>query len=168
MWLSCVIMVADRKVGHPQPRRANSPDAERPNIHITQQRSIMSTSRRFLIAASLARLIQREKGGARLIEGYFPQQDERSSHVQVVENRSFLVLRISGPTGSVEERVEVPQSHADALLDVVTGVVDYVRSTLAIGAQEIHVDQFLAPGSLQVISVEFEHDPQAREFSPLP
>lgn len=128
----------------------------------------MSTSRRFLIAASLARLIQREKGSVRLIEGYFPQQDERNSHVQVVENRSFLVLRTSGLTGAVEERVEIPHSHADALLDVVTGGVDYVRSTLAIGAQEIHVDQFLAPGSLHVISAEFEHNPQAREFSPLP
>jgi hypothetical protein len=46
--------------------------------------------------------------------------------------------------------------------------VEYVRSTLAIGAQEIHIDQFLAPGSFQVISVEWEHEQPARAFSPLP
>src|SRR5690349_8848007 len=103
----------------------------------------MSTSRRFLIASSLARLIQREKGSLRVIEGYFPQQDHRSSFVQAMENRSFLVLKTHGPVGSQEERVEVPPSHADALLDVVAAGVDYVRSTLAIGSQEIHIDQFL-------------------------
>jgi len=128
----------------------------------------MSTSRRFLIASSLARLIQRQKGSLRFTEGYFPQQGDRSSYVQVTENRSFLVLRTDGPAGLQEERAEVPRSHADVLLDVVAGGVDYVRSTLAIGAQEIHIDQFLAPSLFQVISVEWEHELQAREFSPLP
>ncbi|PVE21932.1 hypothetical protein DC522_24010 [Microvirga sp. KLBC 81] len=128
----------------------------------------MSTSRRFLIASSLARLIQRETGSLRFTEGYFPQQDDRNSYVQVTENRSFLVLRTNGPAGPQEERTEVPQSHADALLDVVAGGVDYVRSTLTIGAQEIHIDQFLAPSVFPVISVELGHEPQAREFSPLP
>jgi hypothetical protein len=46
----------------------------------------MSTTRRFLLASSLARLIEKERGGHRVIEGYFPIHADRSSYVQVHGN----------------------------------------------------------------------------------
>jgi hypothetical protein len=46
----------------------------------------MIIRRRFLLASSLARLIQRERGGVRQIEGFFPEQRQRTSWVRLEEN----------------------------------------------------------------------------------
>ena len=48
--------------------------------------------RLFIIAPSLARLIQKERGGERVLEGYFPDQPHRRTDVQVEETRSSLIL----------------------------------------------------------------------------
>ncbi|MBL0406291.1 hypothetical protein JKG68_20230 [Microvirga aerilata] len=76
----------------------------------------MTIRRRFLLASSLARLIQREKGGLHQIEGFFPEQKDRTSWVRLDEARALLILRTAGPYGDVEEHTEVPASHAQALL----------------------------------------------------
>jgi CYTH domain-containing protein len=128
----------------------------------------MSTSRCFLIAPALARLIQKERGGLRVLEGYFPDREGRTSCVQVEDSTSFLILRTHGSAGLAEERVEVPRAHAEALLDVTAGEVDYLRCHLSIGAREIHLCRFIAPGPLDLIAVEFEREEDARRFSPLP
>jgi hypothetical protein len=52
----------------------------------------MTMLRQFLIAPSLARLIQRERGGERVVEGYFPDRPHHSISVQVEEDRSSLIL----------------------------------------------------------------------------
>jgi len=52
----------------------------------------MSTHRYFLIAPSLARLIQKERGGERVLEGYFPDQPQRRTFVRIEETGSSLVL----------------------------------------------------------------------------
>jgi CYTH domain-containing protein len=128
----------------------------------------MTTRRRFLLASSLARLIQRERGGPRQIEGFFPEQKERTSWVRLEETRAFLILRTAGPDSDVEEHTEVPTSHAQALLDVCAGEIDYTRTPLTIGQRQVFVDQFARPPALYLLSVEFENNEEAKGFHPLP
>ena len=127
----------------------------------------MSTSRRFLIASSLARLIRKERGGNRVTEGHFPNQADRSSYVFIEGDKGSLVLITTGSGVPVEERTEVPRTHAEALLDVTPGKVDYVRSHLTVGTRDIHINRFVTPGPLDLISVEFETEDEARDFHPL-
>jgi CYTH domain-containing protein len=124
----------------------------------------MSQTRRFLVASSLARLIRKERGGNRVTEGYFPNQADRSSYVYLDGDQSSLVLITTGPGMPVEERTDVPRAHAEALLDVTPGKVDYVRSVLTVGNHDIRVSRFVTPGPLDLISVEFERDEDARDF----
>jgi len=128
----------------------------------------MITTRRYLIASSLARLIRKERGGNRLTEGHFPNQADRSSFVVIDGDKGSLVLVTSGGGIPVEERTDVPRTHAEALLDVTPGKVDYVRSTLSIGAREVRVDRFVTPGPLDLISVDFDKEDDSRDFRPLP
>lgn len=127
----------------------------------------MSTSRRYLIASSLARLIRKERGGNRVTEGHFPNQADRSSYVIVEGDKGSLVLITTGPGAPIEERTEVPRAHAEALLDVTPGKVDYVRSHLTVGTRDIHINRYVTPGPLDLISVEFESEEEARDFRPL-
>ncbi|WP_114947275.1 hypothetical protein [Microvirga calopogonii] len=128
----------------------------------------MTIRRRFLLASSLARLIQRERGGLRQVEGFFPAQRDRTSWVRLEEDRAFLILRAAGPHGDTEEQTEVPVAHAHALLDVCAGEVDYARTRLQIGDRAALVDQIFRPRSFQVVTVEFDSDSEARAFRPLP
>ncbi|RDI61754.1 CYTH domain-containing protein [Microvirga subterranea] len=127
----------------------------------------MSTSRRYLIASSLARLIRKERGGNRVTEGHFPNQADRSSYVIVEGDKGSLVLITTGPGAPMEERTDVPRAHAEALLDVTPGKVDYVRSHLTVGTRDIHINRYVTPGPLDLISVEFESEEEARDFRPL-
>ena len=127
----------------------------------------MSTTRRFLIASSLARLIRKDRGGGRVTEGYFPNQSGRSSHVHLEGDRSSLVLVTIPANGApLEERTDVPRAHAEALLDVATGKVEYARSRLVAGGREVRIDRFVRPGPLDLITVEFDDEDQAGSFRP--
>ena len=128
----------------------------------------MITTRRYLIASSLARLIRKERGGNRLTEGHFPNQADRSSFVVIDGDKGSLVLVTSGGGGPVEERTDVPRTHAEALLDVTPGKVDYVRSALSIGSREVRIDRFVTPGPLDLITVDFDKEEDLRDFRPLP
>ena len=121
--------------------------------------------RQFIIAPSLARLIQRERGGERVLEGYFPDRPHQSIYVQVEENGSSLILLADGE-GGPEERTDLPHSHAQAVLAVTQGQVGYVRTSLSIGSREIRLQHFVRPGLLDMVSVEVEQEDQ--EFHPLP
>ena len=112
----------------------------------------MVTSRRYLIASSLARLIRKERGGNRVTEGHFPNQADRSSFVVVEGDKGSLVLLHSGPNGPIEERTEVPRAHAEALLDVTPGKLDYLLTHLTVGTRDIQILRFVTPGPLDLIS----------------
>ena len=127
----------------------------------------MVTSRRYLIASSLARLVRKERGGNRVTEGHFPNQADRSSFVVVEGDKGSLVLLHSGPNGPMEERTEVPRAHAEALLDVTPGKLDYLLTHLSVGTRDIQILRFVTPGPLDLISVPFENDEEARDFRPL-
>lgn len=126
-------------------------------------------TRRFLIASSLARLVRRELGGSRVTEGYFATQPERCSHVHIEGEKGLLVLmtNVSGAPPT-EERTEVPQAHAAALMDLVAGKIEYIRSKLPIAGQDIVLDHFGVQGLVDVISVEFKDETESSAFIPLP
>jgi CYTH domain-containing protein len=127
----------------------------------------MGTSRRYLIASSLARLIRKERGGNRVTEGHFPNQADRSSYVVVEGDKGSLVLLHNDHGKVVEERTEVPRAHAEALLDVTPGRLDYMQTVLTVGTRDIHIVRFVTPGPLDLISVPFESEDEARDFRPL-
>ena len=108
--------------------------------------------RLFIIAPSLARLIRKERGGERVREGYFPDQPQHRTFVQVEEARSSLILEAGGD-GAVEEQADLPLAHAQALLAVSQGRVEYVRTRLAIGSHELQALHIVRPGPLDLVAI---------------
>jgi CYTH domain-containing protein len=128
----------------------------------------VSITRRFLLAPSLARLLEKERGGRPITEGYFPDQSDRSLYVRVEEGTGTLILVSHGPLGPVETPADLPHGHAEALLGLAAGGVEYRRVDLSVGAHDASVSRIMAPGPLDLITVAFEQEEQAREFEPLP
>lgn len=126
----------------------------------------MSVVRRFLVASSLVRLIRKERGGSRITEGYFPPQGGRTSYVRVDGQNCHLVLVTAAPDGNTaEDRTEVPRAHGDALLDVCSGKAAYDRTAVALGGgREVLVDRYVAPATLDILSVTFESPDEAAGF----
>jgi CYTH domain-containing protein len=122
--------------------------------------------RYFVIAPSLARLIQKERGGERVLEGYFPDQPHRSAYVQIEETRSSLILEADGDEAS-EERVDLPPTHAQALLAVSHGQVEYLRIKLLIGAHEIQALHVVNPSPLDLVVVTSVPE-DGQDLPPLP
>jgi CYTH domain-containing protein len=127
----------------------------------------MTARRRFLLSPSFARLIQRERGGPRYVEGFFTEQRDRSSWVRLEEDRGLLILKTVGPDGEVEDETEIPVSHAHALLDVCAGEVDYTRTVLPISEGHALVDEIIRPRVLHLVTVEFASEGEAGGFRPL-
>ncbi|MEZ0170987.1 hypothetical protein [Microvirga sp. TS319] len=127
----------------------------------------MTARRRFLLASSLARLVQRERGGLRQIEGFFPEQPGRAALVRLEENKALLILRLATSEGEVEEQAEVPMAHAHALLDVCAGEIAYDRTKLPIGDRVALIDQVIHPREVHLVTIEFDTDGEARDFRPL-
>lgn len=126
----------------------------------------MVADRRYLIASSFARLIRKDRGGNRFTEGHFPNQVDRSSFVIVNGDKGYLVLVRAGENGPVEERTEVPRVHAEALLDVTSGKIDYLLTHLTVGTRDIQLARFVSPASLDMICVAFESQEEAKNFRP--
>jgi CYTH domain-containing protein len=127
----------------------------------------MTLRRRFLLTPSFARVIQRERGGLRHVEGFFPEQRDRSSWVRLEEDRGLLILKTLGPDGEAEDQTDIPLAHAQALLEVCAGEVDYTRTVVPIGVGHALVDEFIRPHILPLVTVEFASAGEARGFRPL-
>jgi CYTH domain-containing protein len=108
--------------------------------------------RLFIIAPSLARLIRKERGEERVREGYFPAQPQRSTYVRTEETRSSLILEANGD-GVPEDWADLPSAHAQALLAVSQGQVEYLRTSLPIGSHEIHILHVVRPGPLDLVAL---------------
>ncbi len=127
----------------------------------------MAVMRRFLLASSLARLLQREGGPAdRLVEAYFPARSDRTQLVRVERDRASLILRTTTHDDQAsEEAVEVPLSHAEALVEVAAGTVAFDRTVLPLGrGVEGVLDRFILPQGLDLLSVTLTGDPST--FAP--
>jgi len=114
--------------------------------------------RRFLIASSLARLIRKERDiTARVVEGYFPPRQDRDHFVSIEPGHAYLVLAAPRDGAGQEERTEVPRRQAEALFAVCAGKVGFERTALNLpGGQDAVLDHFIAPGRLDLVSVELE------------
>jgi hypothetical protein len=108
--------------------------------------------RLFIIAPSVARLIRKERGGERVIEGYFPNQPQRRTYVQIEETGSSLILEADGDRVP-EERADLPYAHAEALMAVSQGQVEYLRTRLSIGSHEIQALHVVRPVPLDLVAM---------------
>ena len=125
------------------------------------------SQRQFLVASSLARLIRTAQGRAgRIVEGHFPAYTRRTHFVSIGPERCFLVLGPRDEHG-IEERTEVPRSQAEALLTVCEGKVGFECTPVRLrGEKEAILQCFIAPGSLDLLSVEFTDGEQSEGFIP--
>ena len=127
----------------------------------------MSTTRVFLLASALARLIEKERGGQLVRQGFFSERSNRSAHVQVAGETGHLIL-VSQPSASpLEEPVEISRSQAEALLDLTDGRIEYLSILTDISSHCAAIQRFVAPGPLDLISLVFNHDKSAIKFQPL-
>jgi len=122
--------------------------------------------RLFILAPSVARLIRQERGGERVLEGYFPDQPDSSAYVQIEETRSSLILEARGD-GVSEERADLPPAHGQALLAVSQSRAEYLCTSLSIGSHEIQVLHFIRPTPLDLVAVAVPSEDE-QEFHPLP
>jgi CYTH domain-containing protein len=127
----------------------------------------MPVTRCFLLASSLARLIERERGGHRITEAYFSGNSSRSTYVRMEEESGSLVLVRQDSKAQVEEPAELPHSHAEALLNLAQGCAAYLRIPLSFDGGQAQVLRFTAPGPLDLVSVEFEGPESAENFEAL-
>jgi CYTH domain-containing protein len=127
----------------------------------------MSLTRRFLLAPSLARLIEKECGAYRLTEGFFPERADRSTYVRVGDGANYLILE-GGPHSRGEQTVALPASHALALLEYTAGRVEYQEATLPLGDLAVSIHRLAAPGLIDFAAVGFDQEEHARAFAPPP
>jgi CYTH domain-containing protein len=128
----------------------------------------MAVERRFVLASSLARLLQREGGPAeRVVEAYFPARSDRTQFVRVARNQAHLVLSSSGADGQAsEEAVEVPHAHAEALVEVAAGTIAFDRTAVSLGRSiEGVLDRYILPQGLDLLTITIVGD--LRTFAPL-
>src|SRR4051794_27268830 len=108
----------------------------------------MSTIRVFLIASSLARLIERERGGHLVRQGFFLDRADRSAHVQVAGETGHLILVSHHAAGPLEEPAEISRAQAEALLGLTAGRTEYLSIPINIGSHSATIQRFVTPASL--------------------
>jgi len=126
----------------------------------------MSTTRVFLLASALARLIEKERGGDLVRQGFFPDRTGRSAHVQVAGETGHLILVSQPSTSPLEEPAEISRAQAEALLDLTAGRTEYLSIPINISSYSAIIQRFVTPVTFDLISVAFKHDKAARKFQP--
>lgn len=127
----------------------------------------MAVERRFLLASSLARLVQRESAPpTRIVEGHFAPHPSRTQLVRVERDRALLVLLSRAGEGPIaEEQVEIPHAHAEALIDVAAGTVAFDRTPVRLGEEiDAVLDRFILPQGIDLLTIKIHSDPRA--FAP--
>src|SRR5690242_20595490 len=124
--------------------------------------------RRFLVASSLARLIRKEQGIAgRIVEGYFPARPDWDHFVSLEPGHAYLILAPAREGGGEVEQTEVPRAQAEALLAVCAGKVGFECTIVPLrDDQQALLQRFVAPGPLDLLSVEFAAGEDADGFVP--
>ncbi|QRM33508.1 hypothetical protein [Microvirga sp. VF16] len=126
----------------------------------------MSATRVFLLASALARLIEKERGGRLVRQGYFPEGPGRSTHVEVTENAGHLILISHASTSPLEESAEISCPQAEALLELTAGQTEHLSIPIDIGSHSATIQRFVTPAPLDLISIAFKQDKMARKFQP--
>jgi hypothetical protein len=123
----------------------------------------MSTTRVFLLASGLARLIERERGGQLVRRGYFPEGPSRSTHVQLEGEAGHLVLVSHQPTGPLEDLAAISRLQAEALLELTAGQVELQKVSVDIGSHTAAIHRFISPGPLDLIAIVFKQDKRSAQ-----
>ena len=126
------------------------------------------SERRFLIAPSLARLIERAQGPARrLVEGFFPREENRVHFVRVEGDAAELVLLTRTDGGEWQtEAVDVPQAHAEALMEVPSGHVAYDRFVVPVAEDRTAMlDRLVEPEPFELLTAAFDTREDAERFA---
>jgi CYTH domain-containing protein len=126
----------------------------------------MTSTRFFLLASGLARLIERERAGDLVRQGYFPEHPDRSTHVQLTGESGHLVLASHSAKGPLEDAAEISPRQAEALLALCAGRVEYLSIAIKIGSHAASIQRFVTPGPLDLISMAFKDDKTTRKFQP--
>jgi hypothetical protein len=89
----------------------------------------MKNVRRFLVSPCIARLISRDRGGARqVVEGYLSSQPGKDQLIRLEADQAHFVLSGQDPEGNlVEKLAPLPQEHAEALFGLCVGQISYDR-----------------------------------------
>jgi CYTH domain-containing protein len=129
----------------------------------------MKNARRFLVAPCIARLIARERGVDRpVVEGYLWSQPGKDQFIRLEANQAHFVLSGEDPAGDLVEKVApLPHEHAEALFGLCIGQISYDRLHLPPQSglsHKIQLDRVVYPGSLDLITVEFDDAQQAETF----
>lgn len=125
---------------------------------------VMSVTRRFLIAPSLARLIRRSQGATGMAEAHMATAPERHVHVHIADDEAHLVLT-TAETGEAEW-FPLPASQAEALAEAAAGRVAYERSEVVVEGATMRIDSFTVPGPLDVVEVLLADAAAAEAFAP--
>ncbi|GEP09033.1 hypothetical protein [Methylobacterium gnaphalii] len=113
------------------------------------------------------RLIRKERGASRIVEGYFTPKGERISFVRVAGPECHLFLVVRGVDGhSDEELTAVPPTHGNALLDVCAGKITFERTVVPLGGRDVAIDRFVTPPGLDTASLIFADSDSAQTFVP--
>jgi CYTH domain-containing protein len=126
----------------------------------------MSATRVFLLASALARLIERERRGHLVRQGFFPDRTGRSAHVQVAGETGHLILISHQAAGPREEPAEISRVQAEALLELTAGQTQYLSIPIEVGSHSATIQRFVTPAPLDLISITFKQDKTARKFQP--
>lgn len=126
----------------------------------------MSTTRVFLLASAPARLIEKERGGRLVRQGFFPEGPGRSTHVQVTDDASYLILISHASTSLLAAPAEISRPQAEALLELTSGQTEYLSIPITVGSHSASIHRFLNPAPLDLISIVFKQDKAARKFQP--
>src|SRR5690349_10097480 len=114
----------------------------------------MPTTRVFLLASSISRVIARERSGETITEGFFPDSRNRTMFVQLRGDSADLHL-ISDEPSRPAEAAAIPSAFAQALLAVVAGQLEYNRTRLLIGDADVWVNQYQGEGSVATVQIDF-------------
>jgi CYTH domain-containing protein len=129
----------------------------------------MKNARRFLVAPCIARLIARERGVDRqVVEGYLSSQPGKDQFIRLEANQAHFVLSGEDPAGDlVEKLAPLPREHAEALFGLCMGQISYDRLHMPPQSglsHKVQLDRVVYPGSLDLITVEFDDAQQAETF----
>jgi CYTH domain-containing protein len=129
----------------------------------------MKNARRFLVSPCIARLIARERGvDHQIVEGHLSSQPGKDQFIQFEADQAHFVLSGQDPAGNVLEKLApLPREHAEALFGLCIGQISYDRLHLPPQSglnHQIQLDRVVYPGSLDLITVEFDDVQQAESF----
>jgi CYTH domain-containing protein len=127
----------------------------------------MKFQRVFRIAPSLVRVLLKDRPATtNVVEGYLPPRPERTQFIRLEASGAHLLLQRTGDQARSEERTKLPIEQAEALLDASQGRVGYRRMQVRVDDDRFALlDRFEQPTGLDLVTVEFDDEHEAKEFS---